>query len=495
MNGLGSLLRQVKHWLDRRRRLKPQTPSYSALVATAVLLTIGLLASVLYRPPATLVTSLAHDPVRLPFELTVPPGSGHGADGGLNLTSLQRQLAQNYLVPDVVAGAVPDDSVRLLLEKLDYATRIHRQAARLLVIHVQNGLGNRLRALSSGLAMARGARRVPLIVWESDAHLGARFSDILEARSPHIVATRDPATILYSDLVVIDTFPSWDTAGVSLRTENWRPFNYMVKDGPLAQQGERLFWLSSSVECPKRWYPRLFTCRKISDTIRSLQHVYFKSAYVAEVFPRHLSYSSRVNAEMRQLRPNRAVTDIVDQHWPAAAKPIFGAHVRSRLVSRDGVAVDDRCEYSASAEEMTDYWRSQSSFQEFINLLHYLMKRYNHLHFFVAADDASALKNASALLPGRIHYIPRVCDDRTPLCVRYALADLLALARCGRIYGSNWSSFTEAAGRLANKRPWLSGLHFGKMRGKNHRSFTLRRALHTLKARIARRGAHCQDKT
>ncbi len=473
----------LRHWLERRRQKTGKTNTPSAWAATLVaLVVLVLIAFSLQRPPPEIPEHYAAVNIHHTAHPTDPLIYNH--------TRTQRQLVEKYLVPPAVAASVPEIQAARLMSKLDYATQLHRQPSRLLVIHVQNGLGNRLRALSSGLAMARATRRVPLVVWEVDAHLGARFADVLQERVlKHSDSTLSAATLLYSDLVVVDKFPLW--AELSKRTKDWRPFNYMVKDGPDAHQGETLYWLTSSVACPKPWFSRRARCRRPADTIATRAHVYFKSAYVANVYPRHLSYSSRVNAEMRALRPVQKVVDIVNEHWPVGIKYMFGAHVRSRLVKRDGVNVDDRCEYSASAEEMTDYWRAQSSLQEFLNLLHYLLNRYKTLHFFLAADDAEALKKAGKMYPGRVHYIPRTCDDRAPECVQYALADLLALARCSRIYGSNWSSFTEAAGRLANRKPWLSGVHFGKMKGKVHTSMTLSRLLKTLKHMIKRRWAHC----
>lgn len=480
-------MRVMRHWLERKR-LKSGKTTASAWAATVVTLVVLLLTAFsLQRPPPKIVTPEHYAAVYDQRQHQSPHFASHTI---YNHTQTQLALTERFVLPPAVSAMLPDSQAARLMDKLEFATKLHHEPARLLIIHVQNGLGNRLRALSSGLAMARATRRVPLVVWEVDAHLGARFHDVLQERVVgNVESANTPASVLYSDLVVIDKFPHWSL--LSKRTRDWRPFNYMVKDGPDAHQGETLYWLVSTVACPKTWFPRFHNCRRPADTIAKRAHVYFKSAYVANVYPRHLSYSSRVNAEMRALRPVQQVVDIVNKHWPGGNRYMFGAHVRSRLVKRDGVNVDDRCEYSASAEEMTDYWRAQSSLQEFLNLLHYLLNRYKTLHFFLAADDAEALKKAGNMYPGRVHYIPRTCDDRAPECVQYALADLLSLARCSRIYGSNWSSFTEAAGRLANRRPWLSGVHFGKMKGKRHRSWSFSRMWKTLKHKLKRGWARC----
>lgn len=468
----------LRHFIARRRTKPGAPPAAAALLAAAAALAalLLLLHSAHVRPLATPDHFLsATQSMDIEAPTASPPLQGAAA-----------HLAHDFDVPAVVAAALLPTTAQLLVDKLRFARgAVADVPPRLLVIHVQNGLGNRLRALASGLAMARASRRVPLVVWEADAHLGARFGDVLEARSPS--SKRDAATLLYADLVVVDSFPSW---GALQKLAHWRNYNYMVKDGPAARQGEVLYFKAGQLACRGAWWLRRL-CFRYANAVDRSSHVYFKSAYVASAHPRAYSASSRVNQEMRALRPVRAVQDIVRDAWPRNVRYMFGAHVRSRLVARDGVAVDERCEYSATAEETTDYWRAQSSASEFTNLMHYLMRMYPQLHFFAAADDVKVLEQMQRAFPGRIHYIERTCDDRSPLCVRYAFADMLALARCGRLYGSNWSSFTEAAGRLANRRPWLSGIHFGKMRGHTHNPVSISRFLRAWKARLARRSANC----
>lgn len=474
--------RALRHWLARRRAKGTPPAAAALLAAVAALASLVLLLHTARVPPLA-------PPAHFAASATiVGPALLRVADLQHTLTESERELAVDFSLPPVVARALPPYAARALVAKLRYARHVAPLVPpRLLVIHVQNGLGNRLRALASGLAMARKSRRVPLIVWEADAHLGALFTDVLDPRSPRPVSSRNAATELYGDLVVVDSFPSWS----SVQTQaHWRAFNYMVKDGAAARQGETLFFEPAQVACARAWWFGKL-CVKYADAIERESHVYFKSAYVASAFPQSYSASSRVNAEMRALRPVKAVLDTVRAHWPRGVRYMFGAHVRSRLIARDGVALDERCEYSARAEETTDYWRSQSQLSEFVNLMSYLLRRYPQLHFFVAADDVAVLEKTRLAFPGRVHSISRKCDDRSPACVRFAFADMLALARCGRLYGSNWSSFTEAAGRLANRRPWLSGIHFGKRHGRPHHPLSISRILHAWRARIARRSVHC----
>lgn len=460
--------------LITRRRGKPT--GAQAVLAAVVLATVWVLfalrGAALTRSP----TSADLAPLSAAAQHSVHHPPAGGDDGHVLIaapaSAAAADLIGEYFVPPLIASSLPSAAATRLLGKLARLRESGVRHPRLLILHAQNGLGNRLRALASGLAVARTTKRVPLVVWEADAHLGAQFGDVLEERVALPGSGRlTLEAALYADLVVVDRFPSWPSVA-SLTGRSFRPYNYMVKDGAGATQGETLYFRPGRPACGRGamilgiLHPGHPACSR-SPTISTRQHVYLKTAYVAETHPHAHSGQAAVNAEMRRLRPVQRVLDIVNEHYPSKVRYVFGAHVRSRLIARDGARIDGGCEYTASAEATTDFWRARSQLPEFLNVLHYLLGKYRALHFFVAADDAAQLEKAAKRWPGRVHYIPRECDDRAPECVRYAMADLLCLSRTARIYGSNWSSFTEAAGRLANRRPLLSGVHFGKGRGRD----------------------------
>lgn len=474
-----------------RRRGKPT--GAQAVLAAVVLATLfvlfGLRGAALTRAPSP--DALA------PLSAAAQHARAHAVDGSqaafapAPFSPAAAELSHAFAVPPLVARALAPAQAARLLGKLQRLRAAGVQHPRLLVLHAQNGLGNRLRALASGLSIARRTRRVPLVVWEADAHLGALFGDVLEER----VALPPGGALeldadLYSDLVVADRFPAWP-AVAALAGSDFRPYNYMVKDGAGASQGETLYFRPDNRRCSRgaivlgilrAGHP---ACKR-PPTILPAQHVYLKTAYVPETHPYAYSGRAAVNAEIVRLRPVQRVLDIVAAHYPSKVRYVFGAHVRSRLIARDGARIDGGCEYTADAEATTDFWRARSQMPEFLNILHYLLGKYRTLHFFVAADDAAQLKKAVKRWPGRVHYIPRECDDREPECVRFAMADLLCLAKTARIYGSNWSSFTEVAGRLANRRPLLSGVHFGKGRGRVSARQRVARTWRTVRVRMGR---------
>lgn len=95
--------------------------------------------------------------------------------------SVRDAFVARFALPTVVSAAMPVVEAQELLGRLEYmrARRPHVKEC-VLVMHVQNGLGNRLRALAGGVALARVTGRVPLIVWERDAHLSAGFRDLFQ---------------------------------------------------------------------------------------------------------------------------------------------------------------------------------------------------------------------------------------------------------------------------------------------------------------------------
>lgn len=69
--------------------------------------------------------------------------------------------------------------------------------------------------------------------------------------------------------------------------------------------------------------------------------------------------------------------------------------------------------------------------------------------FFVATDSREEEENLRRLFPGRIiSHRKRSLDRNSPDGIKDAAVDLYCLARCGKIIGSQRSSFSEAAAQI-----------------------------------------------
>ncbi|KAI0567742.1 hypothetical protein FGB62_1g125 [Gracilaria domingensis] len=410
--------------------------------------------------------------------------------------SVRDALITLYQVPHIVVHCMTDQVAYTLYWKLvlaDVSAHPHTQQlyarSRVLFVHTQNGLGNRLRALASGLAMARATARVPVVIWEQDPHLTASYEEVLSAR-------RNSSTlegVLYDDLIIMNRFLDWPV--IAGQNHTWHAVSYMEKDGRDAEPGILMRFQTPSDKqhgSVQRWieyteqHPQLrngtaeltisgppsvaLQQDKLPNTdlqlIHTGKHVYFKSAYVAKTEPGSMCSRSVVNRELGLLAPSTAVLKIVQQLDANVLRRAIGVHIRSRSLARDNVDVKTRCEYTRVGARVTNYWRSRSSLKVFVKKMQWAVQRQKSVKFFVASDDVEVVQALREKFGReRILYIERGCDDRLEGCVKYAMADLICLATTRKIYGSNWSSFSEAAGRLGGKNVYLSGYNFGRLKG------------------------------
>ncbi|GJD05811.1 hypothetical protein Gasu2_02600 [Galdieria sulphuraria] len=70
------------------------------------------------------------------------------------------------------------------------------QCPKLFVIHVQHGLGNRLRALASALAYVELIPHIPILIWECDHHMGAKWEDLFEDLSNVVISPVEDESLL-----------------------------------------------------------------------------------------------------------------------------------------------------------------------------------------------------------------------------------------------------------------------------------------------------------
>ena len=132
-------------------------------------------------------------------------------------------------VAQAATAAVDAPGVNALLAVLQ-----RRETRRHLIIHVQYGLGNRLRALASAMSVA-AARHMPmLVVWARDAHCNCSFSELFDASTVGRFALLDaPAGPWETEL--------W--AAVQADEANFEAHSYMREDGCGPSAADRA-WLA-----------------------------------------------------------------------------------------------------------------------------------------------------------------------------------------------------------------------------------------------------------
>lgn len=338
--------------------------------------------------------------------------------------ALGARLSQFYDIPWTFIKSMETSMLEKLLHNLKVRQGppvFHKKviAPRIVFAHVQNGLGNRLRALGSALDFASQTSRECVIIWEADPHLQALYGDVFNlAKTKHVVIKRLTQQGPYEPL------RKWDKA-----FNRFDLYDYMSdkKDEPI-------------VDNPAN-------------------HIYFKSAFTMK------SKFTKWKTENEQLKllPIRAdIIDLVEKYTPSSFTNIGGAHIRNRTLAQDIKNVDALKEYTPADRAQLDKWRARTSYRAFVPEMLKILKKGTVAKFFVATDDESVVPKVRLLLgKERVISIPRTCDDRSAACVKYAMADILALARTKILLGSTWSSFTEAAMRYGAPKALLAGTDFG----------------------------------
>lgn len=343
----------------------------------------------------------------------------------LDTTQVADLLHRVYGVPLIFIEPMSNDSKRKLLRALSQST-----SKRAFFIHAQYGLGNRLRALGSAMAVAKITGRVLVLIWEPDVHMNCRFSDLF---------TNDIVTIEKLNM-------NWPPANSNTRDHAMRTvdfYNFM------RYQGKHIHNPLKQLVNP-----------------RSGRHVYVKSAYVvrSSFAPRILSTTSSYWKVMReQLIPNAEIMYLVHDPSFVNIRGMVGVHIRSRTIENDIKGVPE--EFYGEGSRTTDHWRKLTGLKTFEEKIMRLSLRYK---FFVAADTREAIRELEKKFGShRIFSLPRDqdCVTRDVECAKLAMADILLLSKVPTLLGSNWSSFTEGAVRLSGHvKVLLAGVHFGRAR-------------------------------
>lgn len=305
--------------------------------------------------------------------------------------------------------------------------------ARVMIVHCQHGLGNRLRALASALAFAKNARRVGIVIWERDAHIAAEFEELFELGT---MAQAEKELIIVPKLTA--KWPFSGSAEVEWAWREFRLYNYMEMEGGAVKRET----IVNDVDA----------------------HLYYKGAYVMEAWD-YTGWEA-ANEELRKLRPVAWVRRQLQALQARGLRQAIGVHVRNRTLERDIDAVDARAEYGEAAVREMGRWRRASGVQTFVAEMQRLVRDEAgeaDARFYVASDTWQVVQLLQRRFPARLIVDAQrvACDDRLVACVRWAVVDLWALGQTRRLLGSNWSSYTEAAQRLSGLRARLSGVDFG----------------------------------
>jgi hypothetical protein len=273
-------------------------------------------------------------------------------------------------------------------------------------ICVKNGLGNRLRALSSAFNIAKASNRVLVVIWIPDLHCFAKFSDLFQPIPDAVILDKQPTLI-----------------------------NCDVYD--------------------QRWYSEadVYDYAKDKDVYindDSLNDIYVSSACVLK--NKHTNW----NKESQFLQSVIVIPEIqiaIDEFKNITS--MIGVHIR---MSQPNTEHDDISNYPIHVKAAATKWRTASHWTVFLAEMKKITSITPNQKFFVCCDNEIAYEEM-VKLPNVVFYKEKLYD-RSKRQIQLALIEVILLSKTKSLLGSNWSTFTELAKRFGNSHVRLAGVDF-----------------------------------
>jgi len=268
-----------------------------------------------------------------------------------------------------------------------------------IILRVEHGLGNRLRALSSGFALANRLQ-VPLVVcWIPDAHCQARLSDLFH----------------WEGRVIEDE----EHLKEELATGRFRLFDWSV--------------------VKPRWSESLLMATRGGVFIRSSKDFH----WVAE----------DIRIANRFLQALNPVEDVMNLLGQISTDFSLGLHLRQiGGFQYEHLEHESVSNWGRDAQAKIQFERSKVRTEEFLQLVDYfddVRGGSDKVPIFVSADNLEAKSAIILGLGERARFLESQPELRGVRSIQQALAELYALARADFLIGSTYSAFTEIAHRLA----------------------------------------------
>jgi len=289
---------------------------------------------------------------------------------------------------------------------------------RYVVVDVKNGLGNRMRALASAMAVANRLGRPVLLIWVPDLHCNCSFLRLFAGPLRFVLLEED--------------LPRQNLTEREFQIYNYmRPEPGAVKDAPVQAD-------------PRR-------------------HLYFKSGFIMNHPYGKWKHAQRF---MQLLTPTAEISSRI-----VADKSMVGLHIRNifdaprdektntSALGKEAVASAAK-EYGEEGTRQLMQWRQASHWTNFVPRIIALLRESGLQHpsgmvqkplrFYLAADSEEAYSGLVKRFPHRLLYTARQCstercDFRDCTGMIFSLIDMLNLAQTRLILGSGWSSYSEVA--------------------------------------------------
>lgn len=258
----------------------------------------------------------------------------------------------------------------------------------MLTIEPRNGLANRLRVIDSGIELAKKLNKRLVIDWVLNEDLNCRFDSLFEP----------------IDSVILN-----DGIKLSFPFRNYLKLHFYskaLKFDISFDQGALISKLGDGAD--------LIRNEEFIGKLKKIKKIFICTG---ESF-----FNSPGNYHC--FRPNRAILDKVDSICGEIGDPFIGLHIRRS---------DNKKATSHSPTSL------------FIETMRSIMDKNDKTKFFLSTDspeDEILIKNS---FKNNVYTFPKILDRNNETAIKAALVDMLCLSRASVIYGSYYSSFSEAA--------------------------------------------------
>lgn len=245
-----------------------------------------------------------------------------------------------------------------------------------------------MRAIASGISLARAIGADYSIIWSVNSELYAKFEDVfapIPEISDHLIyPSRFKYDILYS-------IPRKKNLYVTSIT--WQRFSNFLHDGMDIMLNED----------------------KVLDTAKKSNKCFIQSGCIFYPFSDELY--------RRLFRPAREIEGLIFSH------ELIGLHIRR---------TDNIESIKHSPDEL------------FVNKINEIICEKPSARFYLATDDVSTKEKFKAIFGEKIITNDALVERNTTAGIINAVAEMFTLANCTQIIGSHYSSYSEAAALLGN---------------------------------------------
>lgn len=271
----------------------------------------------------------------------------------------------------------------------------------MIIINPIGGLANRMRALASGVALAKITNQDFRIIWHQDRTLNARFDRLFEIPDSLKGKIIYPGKLTYK---LLYSAPKRTNLFISALSYVRFSENYLDEDG-------RIYSLFKVGNYNKTMFEVAFRHRDKKLYIQSGSTFYdFSRPHLLSLFKPLATIQENIDARLHELGDDR-----------------IGIHIR-------------RTDHVQAIKHSPD--------ELFYSQINHLGAKRERAIFYLATDDEPTKQRFAAKYGNRLIFNERKADRNSEAGIRDAVTELFVLAGCRNVIGSSYSSFPQLAAFL-----------------------------------------------